>query len=345
MNTNGKNVNRKGKKKIKKVKKKNKKNLFSIIVSFLIFEAVFTACTFPFILLYGPFEEAKRVWVGAAMTSMSHQWLATAFLSDEKIAEIQGTTTEVNEVTNVSDIQIPTIKDDTIEAKVFNSDNGKYTGYYLIVKDPTRIKVGYSSKLKTEGETTSQIAQNNDAVAAINGGAFTDSSSSAQWTGNGGLPSGLIMSGGEVVFSDIGGETGKTDLLAFTKEGKMIVGNYSIKELREFGAQEALSFGPVLISNGKMTKIGVEWGIAPRTAIGQRLDGAVILLVIDGRSLVGSKGASLTELQEVMYKLGAYNAINLDGGKSTTMYYDGEIINNPSNSMGERPIPSAIIVK
>ena len=98
MNTNGKNVNRKGKKKIKKVKKKNKKNLFSIIVSFLIFEAVFTACTFPFILLYGPFEEAKRVWVGAAMTSMSHQWLATAFLSDEKIAEIQGTTTEVNEV-------------------------------------------------------------------------------------------------------------------------------------------------------------------------------------------------------------------------------------------------------
>ena len=251
MNTNGKNVNRKGKKKIKKVKKKNKKNLFSIIVSFLIFEAVFTACTFPFILLYGPFEEAKRVWVGAAMTSMSHQWLATAFLSDEKIAEIQGTTTEVNEVTNVSDIQIPTIKDDTIEAKVFNSDNGKYTGYYLIVKDPTRIKVGYSSKLKTEGEITSQIAQNNDAVAAINGGAFTDSSSSAQWTGNGGLPSGLIMSGGEVVFSDIGGETGKTDLLAFDKEGKMIVGNYSIKELREFGAQEALSFGPVLISNGK----------------------------------------------------------------------------------------------
>ncbi len=346
MNTNGKNVNRKGKKKIKKVKKK-KRGIFLTIVSFLIFEAVFTACTFPFILLYGPFEEAKKVWVGAAMTSMSHQWLATAFISDEKIAEIQGTTnnTQIDEVTNVSDIQIPTVKDDTIEAHKFKSDNGKYEGYYLIVKDPTRVKVGVSSKLKIEGETTSQIAENNNAIAAINGGAFTDSSSSAQWTGNGGLPSGLIMTGGEIVHSDIGGDTGKTDLLAFTKEGKMIVGNYNIKQLRELGAQEALSFTPVLISNGKKLPIGVEWGIAPRTAIGQIQDGAVSLLDIDGRSIVGSKGASLTELQEVMYKLGAYNAINLDGGKSTTMYYDGEIINNPSNSMGERPIPSAIIVK
>jgi len=345
MSADRKNVKRKENKKIKKVKKKKKKNLFLTIIYFLLFEAVFTACTFPFVLLYGPFDQAKKVWVGAAMSTLSHQWLATAFLSDENIAEIQGTATKVDEVTNVDDIQIPTVKDDTIEAQKFKSDNGKYEGYYLVVKDPTRIKIGYSSKLETEGETTSQIAENNNAVAAINGGAFKDSSSSAQWTGNGGLPSGLIMSNGGIVFTDIGGETGKTDLLAFTNEGKMIVGNYNIKQLREMGAEEALSFTPVLISNGKKVPIGVEWGIAPRTAIGQRLDGAVILLVIDGRSIVGSKGASLTELQEVMYKLGAYNAINLDGGKSTTMYYDGEIINNPSNSMGERPIPSAIIVK
>ena len=346
MNTNGKNLNRKRKKKVKKVKKK-KKNFLLTIVSFLIFEALFTACTFPFILLYGPFNEAKKMWVGAAMTSLSHQWLATTFLSDEKIAEIQGTNnnTQTNEVTNVSDIQIPAVKDDTIEGQKFKSDNGKYEGYYLIIKDPTRVKVGYSSKLNTEGETTSQIAENNNAIAAINGGGFVDSSSSAQWTGNGGKPTGLIMSNGTVVSSDIGGDTGKADMLAFTKEGKMLVGHYNIRQLREMGAQEALSFNPILISNGKKLPINVEWGIAPRTAIGQRQDGAVILLVIDGRSIVGSKGASLTELQEVMYKLGAYNAINLDGGKSTTMYYEGQVINNPSNSMGERPIPSAIIVK
>ena len=349
-NTNKNNVSKNNgnrKKKVKKIKKKVKKHTFLGILVFFIFEGIFTLCTFPFILLYGPFEEAKSMWVGAAMTTMSHQWLATAFLSDEKIAEIQGTNAElVIENSSGDEIVIPTIKDDTIEAKTFTSDNGKYTGYYLVIKDPTRVQVAYSSKLGTEGETTSQIAENNQAVAAINGGAFTDSSSTAKWTGNGGRASGLIMHNGGIIFSDIGGDTGKTDLLAFTHEGKMIVGNYSIKELRELGAKEALSFGPVLISNGKMTPFSGDggWGPSSRTAIGQRTDGAVILLVIDGRSLA-STGATLVELQQIMNKLGAHNAINLDGGKSTTMYYEGEIINTPSNSMGERPIPSAIIVK
>ena len=333
-------------KKVKKLKKKNKKKRLKKLIVFFLFEIIFTICSFPFVLLYGPFESAKRTYVGAAMSSMSHQYLATAFLSDEKINEITGDYSEVvdeQENTDAGEIDIPKVKDDTIDTKILTND--KYTGYYMIVKDPTRIKVGYSSKLETEGETTSQIAEHNEAIAAINGGAFTDSSSSAQWTGNGGLPSGLIMNNGEIIFSDIGGDTGKTDMLAFTKEGKMIVGRYNIKEIREQGAVEALSFTPVLISNGKRTQINSDWGIAPRTAIGQRKDGAVILLVIDGRSIVGSKGASIAELQEVMFKLGAHNAINLDGGKSTTMYYNGEIVNNPSNSMGERPIPSAIIVK
>lgn len=348
MSVNKKNVHRKGRKKVKKVKKKNKKLTFLGIVTFLLFEAVFTVCTFPFILLYGPFDNAKSMWVGAAMTTMSHQWLATAFLSDEKIAEIQGTNTDqIIENSSGDEIVIPTIKDDTIEAKTFTSDNGKYTGYYLVIKDPTRIQIGYSSKLGTEGETTSQIAENNEAVAAINGGAFTDSSSTAKWTGNGGRASGLIMHNGEIIFSDIGGDTGKTDLFAFTAEGKMIVGNYSIKQLRELGVKEALSFYPILISNGRMTQFNGDggWGISSRTAIGQRKDGAVILLVIDGRSITGSKGASIIELQQIMNKLGAHNAINLDGGKSTTMYYEGDVINTPSNSMGERPIPSAVIVK
>ena len=66
------------------------------------------------------------------------------------------------------------------------------------------------------------------------------------------------------------------------------------------------------------------------------------MLVIDGRG-VSSLGATLKEAQEVIYKLGAVNAINLDGGKSTTMYYDGEVRNTPSYS--ERTIPTAVIVK
>ena len=342
-NKNNRNINQKLK--LKKGKKRAKRFSALTLLSFFIFEFLFTACTFPFMLLYGPFKNAKSTYVGAAMTSMSHQYLATMFLSDAKIAEIlgQNSTETTDETTNTDQIKIPKIKDETIELNEI--DNEKYKGYYLVIKDPTRVKVGSTSKLKVEGETTSQIAENNEAVAAINGGGFTDQSSNALWTGNGGFPIGLIMSGGEIKYNDLG-ENGEADLLAITKEGVMLVGKYSVEKLQELGVQEALSFGPSLVINGKMTPMSGDggWGIAPRTVIGQSKDGAIILLVIDGRGS-SSLGATLKEAQEVIYKLGAVNAMNLDGGKSTTMYYDGDIINTPSNSMGERSIPTAIIVK
>lgn len=344
-----KNINSKTKKKIKKRKKKKKKIPLKTLIAFIVFELIFTACTAPFMLLYGPFENAKSTYVGAAMTSMSKQYLATWFLSDEKIASILGKSDNLqsgdsDETTNVSEIKIPTVKDDTIEFYEI-TDNPKFNGYYLVVKDPTRVKIGYTSKLYVEGQTTSQIAENNDAIAAINGGAFTDQSSNAQWTGNGGFPNGIIMTGGEIIHDDLGAGN-KTELFGITKKGVMVVGKYSVDELKEMDVQEALSFGPSLVVNGKMTPMKGDggWGIAPRTVIGQRQDGAIIMLVIDGRG-VSSLGATLKEAQEVIYKLGAVNAINLDGGKSTTLYYDDEVRNTPSYSMGERTIPTAVIVK
>jgi len=342
---NNRNIKQKIESKSKKGKKKTKRLSAMALISFFIFEFIFTACTFPFILLYGPFQNAKTTYVGAAMKTMSHQYLATMFLSDAKIAEIlgQNSTEATNEITNTYQIQIQKIKDNTIELKQI-IDNPKFDGYYLVVKDPTRVKVGYTSKLKVEGETTSAIAQNNNAIAAINGGGFVDQSSANAWTGNGGFPTGVIMTDGEVKYDDTAGK--EVDTMGINKDGAMIVGKYSVAKLKELGIQEALSFGPSLVVNGQMTPISGEgeWGTGPTTIIGQRIDGAIILLVIDGRSL-GSLGATIKEAQEVIYKLGAYNAMHLDGGKSTTMYYDGQIVNKPSNSMGERTIASAIIVK
>lgn len=345
-NIGNKKMKHKSKANNKKVKKSKKKTSWKTVIMFLIFEFVFTACTAPFLLLYGPFENAKSTYVGAAMTSMTHQYLATWFLSDEKINNILGknSTEETDETTNTSEINIPKVKDDTIEFYEL-ADNPKFTGYYLVVKDPTRVKVGHTEKLNEEGQTTSQIAENYNAIAAINGGAFVDQSSTSQWTGNGGIPSGIVMSEGKIIHNDMG-EDNKTELLGIDKQGVMIVGKYCLKDLQERNIQEALSFGPTLVVNGKMTPMSGDggWGIAPRTAIGQRQDGAIILLVIDGRG-VGSLGATLKETQEIMYQLGAVNALNLDGGKSTTLYYSGEVRNTPSNSMGERAIPTAIIVK
>jgi len=329
--------------KLKNTNSNKKKLSLMTVLSFLLFEFIFTACTFPFVLLYGPFENAKRTYIGSAMGTMNTQYLATWFLSDEKIESIIGkaSSESSDETTNISQIKIQKNHDDTIEPYKID-DNSKYKGYYLLIKDSTRIKIGTSSKLEIEGETTTEIAENNGAVAAINGGAFIDKSS-VKWTGTGAFPDGIVMSDGKKVWNSLDVNS-KTDLFGITKDGVLIVGKYSESQLKALDVQEALSFGPTLIVNGKKTDITMDGGIAPRTAIGQKEDGTIILMVIDGRSLT-SLGATYKEVQEVIYKLGAVNAINLDGGKSTTMYYDGEIINAPSNSMGERTIPTAVIVK
>ena len=321
---------------------KYKKMLSKRTALILLAELIISIIIFPILLLYGPFETVKKVYVGAAMGSMSHQYLATWFLSEEQITKIIGEKTKsYDDKTDINVVNIPENKDESIELYEI-ADNPKFKGYYLLVKDPSRIKIGLTSKLGTEGETTSEIANNNGAIAAINGGAFVDKTS-VNWTGTGACPDGIVMSEGKKVWNSKEYEE-KSDLFAITKKGILIVGQYSQKELEELDVQEALSFDPALIINGNKMDMTEEGGLAPRTAIGQREDGTIILLVIDGRSL-SSVGASYTDVQEVLYKLGAINAINLDGGRSTTMYYYGNIVNSPSNTMGERTIPTAVIVK
>ena len=313
---------------------------------FLIFQVIFGVIIMPILIYYGPFNNVKRSLVGAAMTSYKHQYLATLFLSKEKINEIlsQNKIEDIKQDNSDNEVDLPKIHNNSIER--YDIEGSKFNGYMLLIKDPTRVKVGYSSKLGREGQTTSQIAKNFNAVAAINAGGFTDNSGTAKWTGNGGTPTGLIMSEGKIVFNSLR-ENEKIDMMALTGRGRLLVGKYSLHRLKELGVKEAVSFGPPLVVNGQPTiRTGDGgWGIAPRTAIGQRKDGAILFLVIDGRQVFGSIGATLKEAQDVMLKYGAINAINLDGGKSTTMYYDGDVINNPSDHLGERAVPSVVMVK
>lgn len=335
-------------KKVKKRKKKieNKKFSWKLLVKFLAFEIVFTIITAPFVLLYGPFDEAKKIYVGSAMGSMNNQWLATMFLSQEKINEIIGSNDGSNHIEEQDNslVSIPKSKDDTIEQYTLE-DNSKFTGHVLVINDPTRVHVGISSKLGTEGETVTQIAENYDAVAAINGGSFTDNADSQQWTSNGGIPSGLLISNGEVLHDDLAGAS--TNMAAITRSGMLLVGQYTLDQLKEKDVTEALSFGPTLVVNGKAASLkGVsDGGMAPRTLIGQRKHGEIVLVVLDSKLPGGRIAATYEEAQEVMLQLGCITATNLDGGKSTTMYYDGEVINNPSFALGERPIASGFIVK
>lgn len=331
----------------KKLKKKKKFN-WKLFVEFMIFQLIFSCLTAPIILLYGPFETAKSRFVGTAMGSMHYKWLATSFLSDSKIEEITGRSENKKSMNDEeSIIDIPKEKDSTITHSIL-SENSNFVGHVLFVKDSTRIKVGCTSKLNVEGETTSQIAENNNAVAAINGGAFTGDNDGQEWTGNGGNPTGVIISNGKVVFDDSNNK--KCGTIGMTKEGRLIMGHYTLDELIEKNVTESVSFDQMmlLVDKGELVDLSGKdggGGGVPRTLIGQKQDSTIVLVVLNSKKPGGSEGATFKEAQEVMLKLGCVTAGTLDGGKSTTMYYDGEVVNIPSYSLGERYIATAIIVK
>ena len=110
--------------------------------------------------------------------------------------------------------------------------------------------------------------------------------------------------------------------------------------------QYACSFGPTLIVNGEPVEGSQisSSGVNPRTAIGQRADGAMLLLVVDGRQ-ISSLGATFEDLISIMLEHGAVNAANLDGGSSSVMIYNGEVLNVCASVKGARPLPTAILVR
>ena len=312
------------------------------IFAFLIFQFVFALITMPLLIFYGPFEEVRGTLVGASWNTLNHRYIARFFLSDEAITRIIRSSFADDPTARGETLQKLDLSgghDSTIE--VYNIEGRDFEGKLMVVHDPTRIAVGYSSMFPDSGETTSQIAKYNGGVAAINAGGFLDSG----WTGIGGIPMGFIIHDGEVIFDQYDNRDVKQETVAFTEEGMLIVGRHTINQLMEYGVKEGVSFGPPLIVNGKPTikKGDGGWGIAPRTAIGQRKTGEVLLLVIDGRTL-DSFGATLREIQDILLEYGAFNAANLDGGSSTTMYYNGKVINRPSDKLGERLVPSAFVV-
>ena len=188
------------------------------------------------------------------------------------------------------------------------------------------------------GKYVPPLFYSEEEIAAINGGAFSD----PQGQGNGGMPAGNVITEGRTTNA-----RGGADLITvgFDRNDVLIVGKMSRTRAEELGIRDCCGFGPALVINGEAAKItGSGSGLNPRTAIGQRADGAVLMLVIDGRQ-VNSPGASMADLVEVMLRYGAVNACNLDGGSSSNIYYNGEILNDGVAIIGARPIPTAFVVR
>ena len=331
-----------------KTNKKSKKKILKRVLIILAILMCIGVATGLF-LLYGPYAGFREWLITTAMTTKSHQYLATWFYDDETIREVLEKN-KVQEVEEITDSSLTVILDDedkkteyaneyeraVLEKDPNNEDykiieiEGKgYSGYLAVIYDPSRIKTVYSKKLGTSGQYLTTMAKDNDALIAINGGGFVD----PNYNSNGANPLGITFSGGKLITSDSYSGTG--GLIGFTEENKLVLGKMTVKQAQEMKVRDAVTYGPFLIINGKASKVlgNGGWGTAPRTAIGQRQDGIVLFLVIDGRT-VSRPGADMNDLIEIMQNYGAYNAANLDGGTSSVMVVNGEIINDPIDSTG-----------
>ena len=327
----------------KKKKKKNWKKIWLVLVIL----AIIGVGSGGF-LLYGPYSGFRDWLITTAMTTMTHQYLATWFFDEDTISEAlaKNKVNEVDEITNTNTIVINKTSGNTqyaneYEKAILEKDpehedykiieiKGKgYSGYLAAIYDPSRIKTVYTKKLGTSGEYLTQMAKDNDALIAINGGGFED----PNYNSNGANPLGLTFSGGKLVTSKTWNGSG--GLIGFTQDNKLALGKMTVKQAQDMKIRDGVTFGPFLIVNGKPSKVlgNGGWGTAPRTAIGQRKDGIVLFLVIDGRTLT-EPGANMNDLIEIMQNYGAYNASNLDGGTSSAMVVNGKIINDPVDSSG-----------
>ncbi|WP_462132701.1 phosphodiester glycosidase family protein [Veillonella tobetsuensis] len=306
-------------------------------VKFILMVFLFTAVTSPVVVLFGPFNNVKRAVIGAILQSRHPHYITWLFSTDE----LQAILGSVGVVKSQDLFKFNAREDKDL--KLEKIESSRYVGYVLEIPDPRRIQVATAANIQEKGDTTSNIAKMNGAVAAINGGGFHDPNG----TGTGRLPYGFILHDGEYIIGKDVGPSEAVDFIGFSKSGNLIAGNYDKTELADMKAMEGITFGPPLIVDGKkmITDGDGGWGVGPRTAIGQRKDGTVLFVVIDGRQPGYSIGATLRDVQDVLYEKGAYIAANLDGGSSSTLYLNGKVVNKPADLLGERMIPTAFIVK
>jgi len=282
----------------------------------------------------GPSPAARDVLTMSLLEASGTKWVPGIFLGDQMVEQIQNGGTELfeEEAPNAQTIQINTDtsltanadewKDhpDGIRIEEVNGDT--YNAYVMIVRDPSRVYLATSSaqfSMSVPGTRITEQIEKEGAVAAVNAGAFFDNGTSSPSVGS--VPEGLVISDSKVVWNS--GAAPEEGFVGFNQDNVLVVADkMTAKEAMELGIRDGCCFGPVLIKNGGINNevYNTNSGYNPRTAIGQRADGSVILLCIDGRQ-AGSLGGTYADIINIMVEYEAVNACNLDGGSSTVMLY------------------------
>lgn len=343
------------------MKKKEKKSKFNIVL--IVIDVFALIC---FFIAYGPFSFFRDFLVTTAMTTMTHKYFAYVLYSEDMVEKIleNNRVIETEDPTDTSKINIQPIVDNgtyesIYEEQVLKKDEGNdlykivnisgdgWKGKMIVVYDPSKIELVFSKKYGKGGEYLSTMAKNNDALVAMNASGVNSKPGQNYVTGHTILNGKVYKTGRNI---NKGG-----GLIGFTKDNVLMLTKKSASEAVKDGMDRAVEFGPFLVVNGKMSnfKGNGGWGVANRTAIGQRQDGIVLMMVIDGRTS-SSIGISMKDLAELFVKYKAYNAANLDGGGSSALYAKmdptdktGKLLNTPKgyNYSGERFLPNAWMIR
>lgn len=318
-----------------------------------------------FLLCKGPSDAARDLTVTTFLETGSFKFIPSLFLSSEEITEIVNRTSMQSMDTSVLDASLVDASQTGEEAAQLDMNgieikeiSGRtYYAKLMIVNDPSRVKIGGSNPIG-ESLNLDEIVTQNNGIAGINGGLY------ANITGTGGAPRGVVVKDHEVAWMDLDEEG--LFLIGFDDNNLLnIIDIHEMGEdqiratIQERHIRDAICFQDEasdannhfvpLVINGQPRELGgLGSGANPRTVVGQRADGAVLLLVTDGRGANGHLGATASDLINIMVENGAVNAANLDGGSSSSMWYDGNYEMTSVTLMyanGSWLMPTALVVE
>lgn len=314
----------------KKASRRKLRKWLKVVLGFII-TVYILGCSIFVGILYGPSEKFKSWLITTAMRTMNHQYLCKWFYSEDDIQEVlnrnfvkeSGASTDKSLITKKKrktyideyDKEILDVEDGR-KYKIIELEVDGQKAYLAAIYDPSMISLQVTKYLGKKGQYVTQMAEDTNAILAINGGGFRED---GQLT-LGGAPNGITIKDHKVLSN---GEYGTSagGIIGFTDDGiLMLLKNKTAEEALELGIRDAVSWGPFLIVNGESSQVGGSggWGFGARTAIGQREDGIVLFLVVDSNAQ-RTRGADMADLLEIMERYHAVNAANLDGGTSSVM--------------------------
>ena len=350
----------------KQKKNSEKVKLKGTSVAALLFSMLFFVTVVGYsVVAFGhiPFvQKWRNIWIETAMTTDQHKWLAQSFFPDWLIKDVMSRQVDIKDMSITEEFDpnkdlFGGIIDPTVLVEgepdsrgnivysnnieegivILNVEDTNYKGKLIIVDDPSRVILSTTDYKGSRGEFICDYLEKENAVVGVNASGFIDTGGVSL----GGQVSGMCVSQGEYW----GSYKSKYTLLGFDTDDRMVVGGTDNWE--EYNIRDGMQYRPSLILNGeKVVSDSAGWGLQPRTTMGQCANGVVLILVMDGRQVGYSLGATMEDCADILLEYGAVTAAACDGGSSSVIGYKGEIINEPSTNMPTgRYLPNAWVVK